>query len=319
MGRTFFGRRCGVPPRAFTLVELLVVIAIIGVLVALLLPAVQMAREASRRTQCSNSMRQVALGLHNHHDSKGALPPATPAVTPYWGQGTWMVPLMPYIEQPSMQDIYYDYGVANGRNYYHKDNIKGATGKQLKMLLCASNQTNTQGWPKNADGSVTYHNYIVNYGNTSINETITWQTPTYNGFTFAGAPFTCGKAQRFADISDGLSGTLLLSELIIGQRSDLRGATWWGSGAGFETSLKPNDTQPDRSWSSSAWCDPAAPNPPCAFTTNGYVFAARSRHPNGVNAALCDGSVRFFINSVTVSTWNNLGTSQGGETTNDLP
>jgi prepilin-type N-terminal cleavage/methylation domain-containing protein len=83
---------------AFTLVELLVVIAIIGVLVALLLPAVQTARESARRMQCGNNLRQIAIGLHNHHDTLKALPQATPGVTPYWGQGTWLVPLLPFVE-----------------------------------------------------------------------------------------------------------------------------------------------------------------------------------------------------------------------------
>jgi prepilin-type N-terminal cleavage/methylation domain-containing protein len=320
--RPICGRPCGrsvFTRSAFTLVELLVVIAIIGVLVALLLPAVQAARESARRMQCGNNMRQIAIGLHNHHDTMNALPQATPGVTPYWGQGCWLVPTLPFVEQGAIREIYYDYGVANGRNYYHIDNIKGATGKQLKGWLCPSDQTNRQGWPKDSTGSVTYHNYVGNMGNTSINDgTLQWQTTTYNGFTFAGAPFICGKPQKFKDIPDGLSNTLLLSEVIIGQRSDLRGCTWWGPGSGFETSLKPNDTQPDRSWSSAAWCDALSPNPPCAFTTNGYAFAARSRHPAGVSAAMCDGSIRFVTNAVLAKTWHDLGTTQGQETAGDF-
>ena len=249
----------------FTLVELLVVIAIIGVLVALLLPAVQSAREAARRTQCLNNLRQVVIAFHNHHDTMKALPPATAGVSPFWGQGTWLVPLLPFTEQPAMREMYYDYGVSGGRNYYHKDNIQGATGQQLRMWLCPSDQKNTAGWPKNADGSVTYHNYNVNFGNTSVDETVNWQTATYGTFKFFGAPFA-SKPQRFADITDGTSSTLMASELIIGQRNDLRGNVWWGPGSGFETSLKPNDTNPDRSWGDASWCDARSPNPPAALS-----------------------------------------------------
>jgi prepilin-type N-terminal cleavage/methylation domain-containing protein len=298
---------------AFTLVELLVVIAIIGVLVALLLPAVQAAREAARRTQCINHLKQIALAMHNHNDSLGGLPPANPGVSPYWGQGSWQVPILPYTEAAAIKEMYYDYGVAGGRNYYHADNLAGATGKQLKMWLCPSDVPNKKGWPGSGN-HVTYHNYVVNFGNTSIDETAAWQTPTYNGFTFQGAPFRSGKPTRLALITDGTSTTLLASELIVGQRNDLRGDTWWASGSGFVVSLKPNDTAPDLSWSSSAWCDAARPNPPCGFRTNGFVFGARSRHPAGLNAALCDGSIRFITNQIDATTWHDLGTSEGGET-----
>jgi len=304
--------------RAFTLVELLVVIAIIGVLVALLLPAVQAAREAARRTQCSNNERQVALAMHNYHDTLLTLPPAVPGVTPYWGQGTWQVPIMPFMELGNLRETYYDYGVPNGRNYYHKDNIQGATGKTVKGWQCPSSTPNKSGWPLNADGSVSYHSYVVNYGNTAIVENLQWQVTTYGGFTYRGAPFTNGVPRKLSDITDGTSSTLMLSEATIGQRKDLRGATWWGPAAGFETSLRPNDTNPDRSWSNADWCDPNPPNPPCAFLNGAYLFAARSRHPAGVNAAMCDGSVRFVPNSVSATLWNELGTTQGAEVIGDF-
>ena len=305
--------------RAFTLVELLVVIAIIGVLVALLLPAVQAAREAARRSQCSNHLKQIALAMHNHADSLGGLPPANPGVSPYWGQGSWQVPTLPYTEGAAVREVYYDYGVAGGRNYYHADNQKGATGKVLKFWLCPSDQQNKKGWPGGSAGSVTYHNYVVDFGNTGILDgQAVWQAATHNGFTFQGAPFMSGKPTRLALITDGLSNTLMASEVIIGQRNDLRGNTWWATGSGFVVSLKPNDTSPDLSWSSSAWCDSKTPNPPCAFHSGTYVFAARSRHPNGVNAALCDGSVRFITNSIEAATWQAIGTSYGGESVKDF-
>lgn len=308
------GSRRSVRVRGFTLVELLVVIAIIGVLVALLLPAVQSAREASRRTQCLNNIKQIGLAMHNHVDSMGGLPPANPGVSPYWGQGSWLVPLMPFTEASALKDLYYDYGVAGGRNYYHTDNIKGAAGKVVSFWLCPSDQRNNRGWPGGTVGNaVTYHNYVVNFGNTSVDESAKWTTDTYGTFKFQGAPFVSGKPPPLALITDGLSNTLMASECIIGQRNDLRGNTWWGPGSGFTVMLRPNDSSPDLSWSDSSWCDAKRPNPPCAFRTNGYVFGVRSRHTGGVNAGLCDGSAKFFPNNVDAKIWHDLGTSRGGE------
>jgi prepilin-type N-terminal cleavage/methylation domain-containing protein/prepilin-type processing-associated H-X9-DG protein len=304
-------------PPGFTLIELLVVIAIIGVLISLLLPAVQKVREAANRLKCSNSLRQVAIAMHNHHDAYGALPEGVSNATPYWGQGNWQVSILPFVEQDAVRLEYFDYGVQNGRNYYHPDNINGATGKQLRLLLCPSDTVNTDGWPA-TPLHVTYHNYVVNYGNTGINETADWQAATFDGLVFEGAPFTRGRPQALSTISDGTSNTLMLSEVIQGQRHDLRGNTWWGTGSGFETSLRPNDSAPDLSWSNADWCDPNPPNPPCSFRTAVYVFGARSRHPGGVNVMFCDGSGRFIVDSIQPAVWQALGTTHGNEVVSEF-
>src|SRR4026209_85045 len=101
------GDRQDARARGFTLVELLVVIAIIGVLVALLLPAVQAARESARRSQCSNNLKQIGIATHNYADTfRGAFP-----VGGYnYGWGTWLVGLLPYIEQQNLYELYQGYG-----------------------------------------------------------------------------------------------------------------------------------------------------------------------------------------------------------------
>jgi len=142
---------------------------------------------------------------------------------------------------------------------------------------------------------------------------------------YGGAPFvridawnSNPQVVKLQDASDGLSNTLLFAELVQGKTqtgigTDLRGFAWWNGGCHFETYLPPNATQPDAVESN---CFPQIPgNPPCvvATTANPSSIASRSRHPGGVQAALCDGSVQFFSNSINLDTWRFLGTAYGKE------
>jgi prepilin-type N-terminal cleavage/methylation domain-containing protein/prepilin-type processing-associated H-X9-DG protein len=321
---------------AFTLVELLVVIAIIGVLVALLLPAVQTAREASRRSSCSNNLRQVAIAFHMYEDTNKTLPGGVGRWGCCWG--TWVVRVLPYIEQGSLGNLYQnsDGNDNTGLRYSGAANVTNVCSKRIKAMTCPSDFPNAPlvltGLP-----AMTAHNYGVNYGNTNF-----FQTPL-NGIPFMGAPFTAypgstsddgpngaaavagfgnvyGRPVRLAELTDGTSSTLMLGELIQGQGNALHGFTWWGGGSGFVTYLSPNSTSPDSLIGGNCKSSDQR-NPPCinaASSSVGRMAGARSRHPTGVMVAYCDGHVAFVSNNVAYNTWNAVGTSQGGEGVGDV-
>lgn len=314
--------------RGFTLVELLVVIAIIGILVSLLLPAVQAAREAARRMQCQNNLKQVALAMHNYHDVYKKLPGGVGAYGCCWG--TWQVRTLPFLEQQNLSGLYRnsDGNDATGPRYGGNPNITLVTSKRIPTLTCPSDTPNAPiGNPR-----VTSHNYGVNYGNTSFFQT------TLNGIPFLGAPFHCytgstsddgpvnatqartwtriyGKPVALAELTDGTSSTLMLAEVIQGKRNDLRGFSWWGGASGFVTYLAPNSREPDVVTGGNC-LSLVAGNPPCvrpSTPSRPRMMGARSRHPGGVQVAFCDGHVTFISNTIDYNVWQSLGTSMGSE------
>lgn len=291
--------------KGFTLVELLVVIAIIGVLVALLLPAVQQAREAARRSQCSNNLKQLGLAMHNYHDTFNKLPGGNYACC----FGTWQVAILPFIEQGNVAELYvHDEKFVNNR-YSHAVNLP-VTETRFSSLTCPSDMENTP------IGNITSHNYAANYGNTGYG-----QQADLNGVIFRGAPFstvgpnTPNKFFGLKDVLDGTSNTLLAAEVLQGQGRDLRGFTWWGDAAGATTYLPPNATQPDVIYSATYCRNMPEINLPCTVSSAGNpnMFGSRSRHPGGVQVALCDASVRFIPETIDIFTWRGLSTTQGRE------
>ena len=307
------GRRTG-----FTLVELLVVIAIIGVLVALLLPAVQAAREAARRMSCSNNLKQLALGMHNYHDTHGKLPYAAA----HWGYGGWVKMTLPFIEQRAIWEKW-DHTIV----YSTQPNLD-LCRIQLKSHMCPTDRWTFSTW-NNGGQRMANMNYAVNLGNTTV-----YAVTPYNGVVFQGAPFqyiegitVANKPETFsmAAITDGTSATLMLAEVRQGQRSitgqtDLRGLQWYGHHAGITTLNVPNTTVPD--YLQANWCpDPAGAasiGMPCGTESGQDTgstpknLAARSLHPAGVQTALCDGSIQFVTNNIDLATWRNRGSMYDG-------
>ncbi len=292
----------------FTLVELLVVIAIIGVLVALLLPAVQAAREAARRAQCTNQLKQWGLAMQLFHDSRGQLPLGS-RVAP---RQTWVMHLWPYIEQNSLAskndvtiNFYEPPGTIGGT-------LDGVTGQALSMYNCPSDEGADQ-----ATGNYQRRrgNYVVNWGNSKYGQRVE---------PLGLAPFSHIRGKRndprvtgFKDITDGTSNTLMMSELLKAhseQDNDWRGDIHNDDGVfRFHTLLTPNTSAPDVI--ASGWFqdtgDPAMPA--IAGHPATQVAAARSRHAGGVNALLCDSSVRFVNNDIALDVWMAMGSMDGQE------
>ena len=312
----------GMPRRGFTLVELLVVVTIIAMLVALLLPALGAARSAARLVQCTNNFKQIALGMHTYHDTYGSLPVGAYS----WGWGTWQAALLPIVVGPSMDGKYVGAGTYDvPDNSYRYGGAKNAavTRKWYPTFLCPEER------PGNIAAGVSQHNYVVNFGNTGFTFTggnsghCTDALLQVGNALFHGAPFSAvggptqqPKSVSFGEITDGLSNTLMLSEVIQGHDGDLRGLTWWGLGAGFTTYMSPNSSQPDVI-NNTAYCVNGGPNPPCAAPHTEkmpLMEAARSRHAQrGVNAAMCDGSVRFISDDIAIDLWQALSTTKGNE------
>jgi prepilin-type processing-associated H-X9-DG protein len=298
------------------------VIAIIGVLVALLLPAVQTAREAARRMQCGNIERQWALGMHNYHDVQLVLPSATKNNP----RGVWVYVLWPYVEQTALastydysQQFYLPPNTIGGGNA-STANLNGPTGKTVSLYYCPSDRKNAV---LVATGDPYFRargNYHVNFGPVTFPNT-TNQAQAWGPFGFLDFQ-TNSKPRytRLGEIQDGTSNTLMLAEQLtpldaeVDHRGDMLNDDW--SCTFFSTLKTPNTSAPDVM--KSGFCTNRPERQlPCTTGANSNK-TVRSRHPSGVNVVLCDGSVRFAPNNIALVTWQALGSMNGGDTVGDF-
>jgi prepilin-type N-terminal cleavage/methylation domain-containing protein/prepilin-type processing-associated H-X9-DG protein len=314
----------------FTLVELLVVIAIIGILVAMLLPAVQAAREAARRSECMNNLKQIGLALHNYESSFKALPPGY--ITTNVASTHPLV--LPYFEQSAAWSLF-DFKVDINLHV----NNQNARQQKLAVLTCPSHPTSPSfvlAGTQCPNGCGTT-NYVQSLGNNA-------------NYARNNGPFGRNYGARFADFTDGMSNTALFSEILLGPSDGT--ATTGVVPAGSPDHYRVATNLPFGTWDGAPNPDVVYP-PPCdnagtsayryrgkqyyrgiVVTTNyshtltpnsrfrdcvrgtgldrGHL-AARSYHPGGVNFVLGDGSVRFAANTIDEQTWRAIGSKGDGD------
>ncbi len=264
-------------PHGFTLVELLVVIAIIGVLVALLLPAIQAAREAARRSQCGNNLRQIGVGMHNYVDTHQVFPPGwlmmpsgnSPDGNAQWG---WAALILPYVEQPALHE---QLGVTTRtlRQAVQDSETLPLLRQRLATYWCPSDPSDVLPRNKHPHGTpVAAASYA---GCVGIHFWSEHRTPNNNGV------LTGSRAVRMAQITDGLSNTFLVGET---GTNDEYNSIWAGIGAsrGDGFNIGRNTCHRLNSPRQSGGLD------------RGFA----SMHPGGAHFAFCDGSVNFVAETI---------------------
>jgi prepilin-type N-terminal cleavage/methylation domain-containing protein/prepilin-type processing-associated H-X9-DG protein len=329
--------------KGFTLIELLVVIAIIAVLISLLLPAVQSAREAARRIQCTNNLKQLGLAMHNYESINGTLPPPVIVRTDSSGSVTWFGGwsaqgrVLPFVEQSSA------YNSINFAVPYSNPMNTTIAALNVSGFLC----------PSEIKPELATHSFgmagVLNYG-VNVGDWYVWGG---TGSPDSRAPFAVNKARTFSSMTDGLSNTILMSEVkayqayfrdlgqiagmtpntippanadpasvteqYFGSAPQTSGHTEWVDGlahqSGFTTAFPPNKKI----------MGTTTRNVDVDLTTRresngGPTYASitsRSYHPGGVNTLKGDGSVKFIKNTISGDIWRALGTPSGGEVISD--
>ncbi|HEX5444899.1 MAG TPA: DUF1559 domain-containing protein [Pirellulales bacterium] len=310
------------PRSGFTLIELLVVIAIIGLLVGLLLPAVQAARESARRIMCVNHLKQIGVALHNYHDTFQKFPPGRPNWPRVFSPQAM---LLPYVEQSNTQNLinFNDTPLVFGPPPAGASNIRAAS-TVLPLFVCPSDTGSI------ISGTTTGPtNYVANVGTGAV---------ANGALEGADGVFFLMSNIGFRDVIDGTSVTAAFSETVLGRGMvstpqdpvhdvlTLPGGAPTTlaacSGAGGSWSGERGAAWILGSYRDALYNHAYPPN----FTTwdcvnsarTSALTAARSYHPGGVQVLFCDGHLQFVPDTVNATLWRFIATRQGGEVANNL-
>lgn len=322
----FASARVATRSRAFTLIEILVVIAVIGILAALLLPAMQSVLDSARRAQCMSNMRQIGIALRVYHDAFGSFPPGRLTYPMVYSP---QARVLSYIEQDGIRDlINYDVSFANA----DLPTWANATAAQMTISLyvCPADSGTV---PNSGFGATSY---VGNVG-TGLVDNGNLNAGPIDGIFFQGSKVST------RDITDGLSKTVLFSETVLGNNvpsvtglpardrrrellllpnttpttlqncSNVSAGTWWA--------------QRGIRWMQGSYgyalynhyFPPNADAMDCNTASRAYgLTAARSAHRGGVNVLMCDGAVHFIDNGISIAIWRSLSTREGNEVTYDF-
>jgi len=293
--------------RGFTLIELLVVIAIIAILIALLLPAVQQAREAARRSQCKNSLKQIGLAIHNYADVYGSIPPAviaqphaTTGLSNYSYNGhLWSALILPMLEQAALYQKVVE--ATDGFRTQFPWAVGNIGGTPLSAYRCPSDVSPVLN-PRfeqsvSPNGVYATSNYVAGGGKTFVPDGMNFNDPNTPPY-FSGM-FAVNWSCKFRDVTDGLSNTVMIGERDGSLATTDRFASVWA--------CTDYVSWHDRvfSWNSRSY--------PLNYIGGSPQRAFGSLHIGGGHFVFGDGSVQFMSQNIDGTTYESLGTRNGGE------
>jgi len=300
--------------RGFTLVELLVVIAIIGIMVGLLLPAVQAAREAARRMQCQNNMKQIGLAMHNYHSTFNQFPTVNANST--LSGGSLFVSILPMIEAGNAFEQY-DFNLANS-----DAKNQAVTGQKLPFYMCPSSPLRREVPSCPADNGRALGNYAASIGSRDYNQYWSFfgiPRPSLNGAIVYSD--TVEKKTGFRDLFDGSASTFMIGETTY-NLPDYKFSTAASNGPCAGTSRFSftywSNPFPGSTGITTQFAFNPKDKPNDGIYNSGWVRSFRSDHVGGLQFLYADGSVHFHTDSLAASLVDSLSTRSGREVISDL-